>query len=188
MLFARDSLLALGVLAAACTGRIDAGSDRGPDHAADVDGGAPAETDFDRAMVEVARSYKAVDRINRKPYGSSLGTFEINLYVRGDASTYRAIHPESTGKDVALAVGTVIVREVLGADGQVAKLTLMAKGPSDYDPRIGDWWFGEASPTGEPLVVDGVARLGRLVDCHGCHLPRAADDYLFGVPASAQGR
>ena len=109
-----------------------------------------------------------------------LGAFDVNVYVRGDTKAYRAIHPEAASS-ASIAVGTVIVREVFDAQGQLAKLTRMAKGPSGYDPTLGDWWFGEATPDGNPV------RLGRLTDCHGCHEPRAAEDFLFGVPKALEG-
>ena len=103
------------------------------------------------------------------------------MFVHGDAKTYRSIHPESTTTEpTKVAIGTVIVREVLDANGQVAKLTLMAKGPNGYDPTLGDWWFGEADPTGTPT------KMGRLTECHSCHVPRANEDFLFGVPREDQ--
>jgi hypothetical protein len=37
--------------------------------------------------------------------------------------------------------------------------------------------------SGEPRIVDGVAQLGRLEACYGCHADRGDDDFLFGVPA-----
>lgn len=142
---------------------------------------SPTETDFDRAMMELGRDYKTFTRIDRRAYTSTLGAFDINVYVNGDVGQYRKIHPEVTGTGATtISVGTIIVREVFDANGQVSKLTLMAKGPSGYDSRIGDWWWGEADPTGTPT------KLGRLTECHGCHVPRAGDDYLFGVPRDAQ--
>ncbi len=113
---------------------------------------------------------------------STVGAFDINLYVHGDVGDYARIHPESSASSAAIAVGTVIVREVLDARGAIAKLTVMAKGPAGYDPSLGDWWFAEADPSGVPLVENGAPRVGRLDDCHGCHVPRASEDYLFGVP------
>jgi hypothetical protein len=137
-------------------------------------------TDFDRAMMEIGRSYRTFSRINKHSYPSSLGAFNVNVFVHGDVGPYRSIHPETTGTGTKVAVGTVIVREVLGASGEVTKLTLMAKGPAGYDDTLGDWWFGEADPQGNPT------RMGRLADCHGCHIPRASTDYLFGVPKDAE--
>jgi hypothetical protein len=170
-------------LLAGCLGTIDAGPD---EPAIAEEGGPPAGSDFDRAMLEIALSYESSSQINSRPYRSSLGGFQINLYVVGDDDEYREIHPETVEASDELAVGTVIVREVLDAQGEIAKLTLMAKGPKGYDPAIGDWWFGEATPKGVPLVAGDAVRLGRLTDCHGCHLPRAAEDFLFGVPAAEQ--
>jgi hypothetical protein len=170
-------------LLSGCLGTIEGD----PDSAAAIEeSGAPTGSDFDRAMMEIASSYESFSQINSRPYRSSLGESQINLYVLGEVDAYRSIHPEVVAASDKIKVGTVIVREVLDAQGAVAKLTLMAKGPKGYDPAIGDWWFGEASPQGVPLVAGDTVRLGRLTDCHGCHVPRAAEDYLFGVPEAEQ--
>jgi hypothetical protein len=52
-----------------------------------------------------------------------------------------------------------------------------------YDPTLGDWWFAVTDANGKPLVDQGVVQVDRLQACHQCHLERAHDDYLFGVPA-----
>ncbi len=183
----RERLLFLPLLAVAgCLGSLDSpplASAGTPDAS-----GMSTESDFDRAMMQIASSYQTFPQINSAPYMSSLGTFQINLYVQGDVRDYWSIHPDTTpSKPVSIEVGTVIVREVLDAQGATSKLTVMAKGPSGYDPTLGDWWFGEADPQGQPLVENGAVRLGRLDDCHGCHIPRATSDYLFGVPQADQG-
>jgi hypothetical protein len=161
--------------------KIDGGDSGNDVTATEPDAAVSTVTDFDRAMMETARSYKSFAKIDRAPYTSTLGAFDINVFVRGDVRAYRSIHPESTTTaPMKLEVGTVIVREVLDANGQVAKLTLMAKGPAGYDPTLGDWWFGEADPAGTPT------KMGRLTECHSCHIPRANEDFVFGVPRDAQ--
>lgn len=142
----------------------------------------------DRLMIREAANVGAFTRINRAPYASTVGSFNINVYVNRnqDAHAYRRIHPETTGSGVVLPPGTLIVRQVLDAQGQVTKVTLMAKQAAGYDPTLGDWWFGVTDPTGVPLEDASGPQVGRLVDCHGCHLPRAQDDYLFGVPQQDQ--
>jgi hypothetical protein len=125
-------------------------------------------------------------RVNLEPYPSTLGTFDINTFVTGDLADYEKIHPEGMTASVRVAIGTTIVREVLGASGSVAKLTVMRKGPGGYDPTLGDWWFGVTDPRGHPLDGDdGAPQLGRLDACHSCHLDRgSSNDFLFGVPAT----
>jgi hypothetical protein len=142
------------------------------------------ETELDIQTMDLAASYKTFAHINKTADASSVGAFDINLYVYGDAADYAKIHPESTTDSPTIPVGTVIVREVLDTTGSIAKLTVMAKGPAGYDSTLGDWWFAEASPDGVPLVTDGALRVGRLADCHSCHVPRESDDFLFGVPAA----
>jgi hypothetical protein len=149
-----------------------------------VDAGSTQETPLDQATLALAAGYKTFTQVNTRADASAVGSFDINVYVTGDVTTYERIHPETTTTVSPLAVGTLIVREVLNADGSIDKLTLMAKGPAGYDPSLGDWWFGEADPQCQPIVDSGGLELGRLDDCHSCHIPRQSDDYLFGVPAA----
>lgn len=145
------------------------------------------DTEASTVMSSLATYRGRFVAIDRAPYASAIGSFAIVDYVDPAAApAFRAIHPESAAPNAPLPVGTIIVREVLAADGKtVAKLTLMAKGPTGYDPTLGDWWFGVTDATGAPLPdpSTGQPQVGRLTACHGCHAPRAAQDFLFGVPA-----
>jgi hypothetical protein len=143
-----------------------------------------AETSLDESTIQLAATYKTFTHVNSRTDASSVGAFDINIYVQGDVSMYETVHPETTTTVAPFAVGTMIVREVLASDGSVQELTVMAKGPTGYDPTLGDWWFGVADAAGQPVVQDGVLQLGRLAGCHGCHVPRQTEDYLFGVPAA----
>jgi len=174
------------VVLAGCYGGIDqdhlggAGSSEVPD-AAQPDGHMMDA--LDKTMLDRAATNRGFARINRAPYASTLGAFDIDVSINQDARDYRKIHPETSGSNVVMPVGTVIVREVLDANGAVTKITLMGKGPPGYDATLGDWWFGVTDPSGVPLpATNGGVQVGRLTECHGCHLPRATDDYLFGVP------
>ncbi len=154
----------------------DAGAEPPPPDARTMDA-------VDRLMISEAANVGAFALINRRPYASSLtGVGNINVYISEDARTYRQIHPETMGSGVTLPPGTLIVRQVLDATGAVAKVTLMAKQATGYDPTLGDWWFGVTDPTGVPLEDANGPQVGRLTDCHSCHIPRATDDFLFGVP------
>lgn len=144
--------------------------------------GSTDDATLDTTALHAAATWNQLPRINAQAYVSAIGSFDINVFVSGDVADYRQIHPETNGSHVKVADGTVIVRAVLDANGAVAKLTVMAKGPPGYDATLGDWWFGVTDPTGMPLVTNGVPQIGRLTDCHTCHAPRASDDFLFGVP------
>ena len=147
---------------------------------------APAMDMVDTQMISEASRVAAFKRINAQPYPSTIGAFNIDVFASQDALDFAKIHPETTGSHITMPVGTLIVRQVLDANGQVTKVTLMGKGPAGYDPSIGDWWFGVTDPSGKPLSDDTGLQVGRLTQCHGCHIPRAQDDYLFGVPAADQ--
>jgi len=146
--------------------------------------GHPELLDFQ--MVAEAANVGSFAQVNAESYKSDLGDFKINVYINKNASDFRKVHPESSGSNKTFPQGTLIVRQVLDASGKVTKVTLMAKGPAGYDPRIGDWWFGVTDPAGVPLTDKNGVQLGRMTDCHGCHIPRAADDFLFGVPSDKQ--
>lgn len=140
--------------------------------------------ELDETSLDRAAAYQSMAKLNTQPYTSDIGAFTVNCYVAGDVDRYRKIHPEQTGTNVTVARGTLIVREVLDASGRVSKLTMMAKGPPGYDPSLGDWWFAVTDPQGVPLVENGAIQLGRLKQCHNCHLDRPRDDFLFGVPGN----
>jgi len=143
-----------------------------------------SDTEIEEATLARVESYHGLPKINTQPYPSELGPFAINCYVAGDVADYRKIHPEQREANVTVAPGTVIVREVFDATGQVAKLTVMAKGPPGYDPSLGDWLFAVTDPHGAPLEENGAVLIGRLPQCHDCHRERSKDDFLFGVPGS----
>jgi hypothetical protein len=126
--------------------------------------------------------------LNRDAYGSTAATgVKINVWVTASQLTaYAKIDPGKAGTGVKLLPGGMIVREVLTADGSVAKLTLMVKGPPGYNSALGDYWFAVTEPDGTPLEENGAKLTGKLTQCFGCHIPRANDDYLFGVPAAAR--
>jgi hypothetical protein len=128
------------------------------------------------------------ERLNLRPYTSSVAApAKIGVWcTSSDFADYDQVRPDKSGTHVELSIGATIVREVLGADGRVAKLTLMSKGPPGYNPMLGDYWFGVAKPDGTPIVDNGQKLTGKLTQCYSCHIPRVSDDYLFGVDESAQ--
>jgi hypothetical protein len=180
-------VVALVVSAAACTGGIESdgmpGSPPGDPGSPPVDAPVARQMDaLDLQMLADAERVGAFSKINRSAYTSTVGSFAIDVYASQDVRDYRQIHPETAGTHVTISTGTLIVRQVLDASGEVTKVTLMGKGPAGYDPTLGDWWFGQTDPSGVPLADASGPEVGRLIACHGCHLPRATDDYLFGVP------
>ena len=172
------------VVLAACTTGIDAAAPP-PDAAAPAPDARSMDA-VDLQMIREARRVGAFQRVDRAPYLSSVAGATIDVFISQDARDYRRIHPETTGSAVTMPPGTLIVRQVLDAQGQVTKVTLMAKQRAGYDPTLGDWWFGVTDPAGQPLSDASGPQVGRLTECHGCHLPRAQDDYLFGVPKTDQ--
>jgi len=135
------------------------------------------------------RDSPAFVRLNDAPYPTGLGTgADINVYVSANAYVaYASITPENTGSGVTVPEGTLIVREVLEPSGAVKTLTLMYKGPAGYNPDLGDFWFGVTDAALTPVLDSaGARKIGRVHECYSCHIPRANDGYLFGVPADVR--
>ncbi len=193
----------LSVCLAACMGGIDedndspsapapgAGSSSGSSAAPSSGSGsatAPHQIDAtDIAMLDLATHSDQFTQINKAAYTSQISaTLTINNLVSEAWRDYAEVHPDTTGSGITMPVGSLIIRQVVDpTTGAVSQLTLMGKGPAGYDSTLGDWWFGVTDPTGAPLA-DGVGgyQVGKLTGCHGCHVPRANDDFLFGVVAS----
>ena len=150
----------------------------------------PGPSIDEAALLEAAATYRTSGKLteaSQDSYPSAVGTTDIDVWISSfGATAYTEVTPDSTGSGVRLPEGTLIVREVLNAAGQLDKLTLMAKGPPGYNGVVGDYWFAVTDPNGTPLVTDGVEQVGKLAACFGCHQARAADDFLFGIPASAR--
>jgi len=102
--------IALVVVLAACSG-IDTGMAT-PDASTPTPDSRTIE-DVDRQMIAEAVNVGAFARINRMPYASTVATNNINLYISQDAREFRRIHPETSGSNVVIPVGTLIVRQVL---------------------------------------------------------------------------
>jgi hypothetical protein len=127
----------------------------------------------------------AFRRVNDAPYKSALGSGSslIDVYVSANAfDGYQAIAPETDGSGSTVPEGTLIVREVKDESLTVTKITLMYKGPSGYNPEVGDFWFGVTDPAGQPAVENGARQMGKVESCFGCHIARKGDGWLFGVP------
>jgi hypothetical protein len=145
----------------------------------------PELPDEDQELLDRAADYQSFRKVNAEPYASGVKGM-INVYVSDEgAAAYAARGPEKIDQADDVPVGTIIVREVLSDTGRVAKLTLMAKGPKGYQPELGDWWFAVTTPDLAPLMGETTDewQIGRMPECHGCHIPHAGDDFLFGVPA-----
>jgi hypothetical protein len=126
--------------------------------------------------------------MNPRPYASAVsGIANINVWVSGaDYSDYAKIDPAVSGSGVSVKPGTTIVREVVDDTGTTDTLTVIVKGPSGYNPAVGDLWFAVTDPLGAPMTDSGYAMMGQLTQCFSCHEARAKDGYLFGVATAAR--
>ncbi len=68
--------------------------------------------------------------------------------------------------------GSIIVTENYTPDRTLAKLTTMYK-VDGYDPKAGDWYWVEATPSGRVLGF------GKMQACINCHRAQAENDYIW---------
>lgn len=141
--------------------------------------GGPA---FDEASVlarAAERRSTGFVQINRAQTTSVHMGVPVNVWVTtAAAATYRAVD----GDGGVFAPGTILVKEQLDPQGQVAVLTVMAKAPPGYAPEAGDWYWAQTTPAG---VVNG-GFSGQVGFCIRCHAPRAPNDWAWGVPQQNQ--
>jgi len=180
MMTVKRTMIVLVALAAGCT------SPMNPAPSGPAAGGATVDEASILASIAggAYRHGARFEAVSGAPYPSAAATqTDVDVFVTApDYAMYARISPDQSGSGASLAPGATIVREVLDGNGVVAKLTLMVKGPPGYNPTVGDFWFGVTMPDGTPVVDNGVAQLGKVSACFGCHMPRASDGFLFGVP------
>ena len=178
---------ALAAPTVACLPAMDFGPGS-PDAGVDAGASAGAVTiDEQRILRSVAngayRNSPMFAAVSQTAYPSAIAAATLNVWVTAaDYAAYTRIAPDKSGSGSSLPPGAIVVREVLDGSGAVAKVTLMAKGPAGYNPMVGDFWFGVTTPDGAPMVANGVTQMGKVQSCFGCHVGRASDGNLFGVP------
>jgi hypothetical protein len=172
--------VAIGLLAGGCM----PGEQR--QHSSAMDEGAVLSS-IANASYRTSAGFRLMDPV---PYPSAIpGASSIAVWVTSaDYADYARIDPAVSGSGVVVSTGAVLVREVLDTDGSIDTLTIISKGPTGYNPTVGDLWFGVTDPNGTPIVdsSSGAAMTGQLTQCYSCHQGRAHDAYLFGVTQAAR--
>jgi hypothetical protein len=155
---------------------------------ASSDGGSGQQLDIVQTLAPIVdggyRDSVAFTHATRTPYPSTVATGSyIDEWVSTFAyAQYSKVQPDADDAGVVMPVGSMVVRAVVDENDVVSKLTVMFKGPSGYNSELGDWWFAETDPSGNPLTDDAGVLAGKLTECFGCHVPRSDEDFLFGVP------
>lgn len=144
----------------------------------DSSGEPPA---FDEAEVIAQAGMYATElvQINEVAFASQHGLADtVNVFINPEAAElYRSLDPEDPA-DVVFPEGTVVVKEHLDPAGAFDGYLLMYRGPDEYEPEGGNWFWAR---------VDGsltTQETGAVGFCIGCHQP--SPSFLFGVPADNQ--
>lgn len=124
-------------------------------------------------------------KVNDEPFPSTVAPDKtITLWItKAGYDAFVKVAPEKSGTNVALPVGTVIVREVIAGD-KLDTITAMVRLADGAFPLGGNWWYAAADPDGtiRKNAQTGAPTAGLLENCGTCHLRRSHDDYLFGTP------
>lgn len=160
-----------------------AGDDEGGDSgsAMDTSGGADGSgsdgssgggaTVDSQEVAQMVLMYESLDKVTDMPIASTHGLANtMNVWVSGNAvDGYMGLPAATTFEE-----GSLFVKEQFNADGSLNSLAAMFKGPADYAPDAGDWWFGLVNPDGS-LGPNG--QPGTCVDCHAM----AEIDFAYGL-------
>jgi hypothetical protein len=186
LLLAAASALVFPLAAAACDdppaeGPLDRSSgEAGASAAPTVD---PDVTQPDTVIGALAARYLDDVQMNRTPFqtASHLGNPQVNVFATARAeAAYRRITPGGEAPaDFVFPTGSLLVKEMLDADGGPPILTVMYKQPPGYDPPHDDWWFGRLRADGTPTDPAFVGRVGFCADCHAGSRPW---DFVWGLP------
>lgn len=107
----------------------------------------------------------------------------LDLYVTEPGmDAYMLARMDASGSRIALPEGTVILRVVRDGQGKVSKYTALAQRERGFNPPS-DLWFAVYDTEGK-LTRDatGAPVEGAIASCTSCHLSRADDGYVFGMP------
>jgi hypothetical protein len=110
--------------------------------------------------------------------GSSLDLYVTELGM----DDYMLARMDASGSRTELPEGTVVLRVVRDAAGKVTKYTALAQRERGFNPPS-DLWFAVYDTEGK-LARDatGAPVEGAIASCTTCHLSRAEDGYVFGMP------
>jgi hypothetical protein len=110
--------------------------------------------------------------------GSSLDLYVTELGM----DDYMLARMDASGSRTALPEGTVVLRVVRDGAGKVTKYTALAQRERGFNPPS-DLWFAVYDTEGK-LARDatGAPVEGAIASCTSCHLSRADDGYVFGMP------
>lgn len=134
----------------------------------------------DAQIERLAATYTTFDKMNAKPFVTAQhqGNAMVNVYANAVAAdTYRTVAPTST--NAHFPEGSMLVKEMLDANGGKPVLTVMYKLPPGYDTQHGDWWRGRLSVDGSPTSPELVGKVGF---CISCHEAASATDHAYGLP------
>jgi hypothetical protein len=143
----------------------------------------PNVTQSDAVIGTLAAGYLENAKMNRASFrtASHLGNPQVNVFANERAeAAYRTISPGGEPPaGFVFPAGSLLVKEMLDADGGPPILTVMYKQPPGYDPPHDDWWYGRLRSDG---TATDPAYVGRVGFCSACHQGTQEWDFAWGVP------
>lgn len=158
-----------------------------------LDDGDAADDDFvgNSEILDAASEYRdTMSQINLETILSThTGEPQVNVWISstGEAE-FRSLDPSVSQPELEFPTATMIVKEMLDPEGEIAMYAIMYKQPAGYAPDYGDWWWAIVDPNFE--VVDDLVGNGTTVafcrECHAAPATHAASDFAIGIDAANQ--
>lgn len=152
------------------------GENDGAGEAGDGNGDAIDTSPVEAALAAFPDGFAQVNDTPIATQGHAQASF-VDVWVQAvGVEAYETVDPAATGSMPSFEEGTIVLKEQFDDADTVVGYTIMFKGPEDYAPQSGDWWWGFADSAGR------ITNEGQIDFCISCHTPRADDDWMFGVP------
>jgi len=134
--------------------------------------------DIDEVQSNLDTMSEDFQLMNTQPFPSQVAADRfINVWANELArSVYDDVHVDGEATGGRLPAGAMIVRELVDAEGQRVKYTVLVQQPEGSNPDTQDMWFSETGPDGK-LRTDDLS-----ATCFTCHAARPDHAFLFGVP------
>jgi len=85
----------------------------------------------------------------------------------------------AAGNPKQLPLGSLLIKENYGADGQTLMAVTVMYRSRGFDPEHGDWYWAKYEADGRVATMKGMPVAGRVGMCIECHTAAGGGDYSF---------